>query len=90
MAETKTTKATEKPIKLNAMEKRLKDEIIGKVARYYGKTIQDASPHMIYNACAFTVRDQIMEKWTKSHEQVKKQGSKKLDYLSFEFLMGRL
>ena len=90
MAETKTTKATEKPIKLNAMEKRLKDEIIGKVARYYGKTIQDASPHMIYNACAFTVRDQIMEKWTKSHEQVKKQGSKKLYYLSFEFLMGRL
>ena len=45
---------------------------------------------MIYAACALTVRDRIMEKWAVSHQEVKKEGSKKLYYLSFEFLMGRL
>ena len=45
---------------------------------------------MIYAACALTVRDQIMEKWAVSHKEVKEEGSKKLYYLSFEFLMGRL
>ena len=76
--------------KLTAAEVALKNEIIGKVNRHFGKVIEEATPHMIYSACALTVRDRIMEMWAKSHKQVKKEGSKKLYYLSFEFLMGRL
>lgn len=88
MAETKTTKTSKK--KLTAAEEKLKKEIVGKVGRHFGKVMEEATPHMVYTACALTVRDQIMEKWAKSHNEVKKKGSKKLYYLSFEFLMGRL
>lgn len=94
----KTTKAektvaaapAEKSKKLTAAETKLKNEIIGKVSRHFGKVMEDATPKMVYYACALTARDKIMEKWAKSHKQVKEQGSKKLYYLSFEFLMGRL
>lgn len=80
----------EKTIKLTAKEEALKEEIIGKVSRHFGKTMDEATPKMVYAACALTARDQIMTKWAKSHKQVKEEGSKKLYYLSFEFLMGRL
>ena len=86
MAQTKKTVK----IKLTAKEEALRNEIIGKVSRHFGKVLEDATPHMIYTACALTVRDKIMEQWALSHKGVKKEGSKKLYYLSFEFLMGRL
>ena len=76
--------------KLTAKQEALKNEIIGKVNRHFGKVMEEATPHMIYSACALTVRDRIMEKWAVSHREVKQEGSKKLYYLSFEFLMGRL
>jgi starch phosphorylase len=76
--------------KLTPNQEMLKSEIIGKINRHFGKVLEEATPHMIYAACALTVRDKIMEKWAKSHRQVKEDGSKKLYYLSFEFLMGRL
>ena len=76
--------------KLTEKEAELKKEIIGKVSRHFGKVMEDATPQMVYTACALTARDQIMEMWAKSHKEVKKEGSKKLYYLSFEFLMGRL
>lgn len=82
--------AQAKTSKLTASEEALKKEIIGKVNRHFGKVLEEATPHMIYTACALTVRDKIMERWAKSHQTVKKMGSKKLYYLSFEFLMGRL
>ena len=76
--------------KLTPKQEMLKSEIIGKVNRHFGKVLEEATPHMIYAACALTVRDRNIEKWAKSHRQVKEEGSKKLYYLSFEFLMGRL
>lgn len=96
MAETKKIKAAEtatainKEIRLNADEQVLRNEIVGKVGRHFGKVMEEATPQMIYVACALTARDQIMEKWAVSHQQVKEDGNKKLYYLSFEFLMGRL
>lgn len=80
----------DKKVRLTAKEEALKNEIIGKVARHFGKTMEDATPKMIYTACALTARDQIMSKWAISHKTVKEENSKKLYYLSFEFLMGRL
>ena len=52
--------------------------------------MDEATPKMVYTACALTARDKIMEKWSKSHKAIKQNGNKKLYYLSFEFLMGRL
>ncbi len=76
--------------KLTPAEQKLVAEIEGKVSRHFGKVLEDATPKMIYTACALTARDRIMEMWAASHKQVKEEGSKKLYYLSFEFLMGRL
>lgn len=77
-------------VNLNSEETNLQKEIIGKISRHFGKTLEDATPKMVYTACALTARDKIMEKWAISHKEVKNEGSKKLYYLSFEFLMGRL
>lgn len=77
-------------IKLNAKETELRKEIEGKLSRHFGKTLEDATPKMVYTACALTARDEIMARWAISHKEVKKENSKKLYYLSFEFLMGRL
>ncbi len=85
MAVTKTAKAS----KLTPQEEALKKEIVGKVSRHFGKVMDEATPQMVYTACALTARDKIMEKWAVSHQEVKEEGAKKLYYLSFEFLMGR-
>ena len=67
----------------------IKQSIIGKLQRYNGRTIEEASPQQIYKAVASTVRDQIMQKYTVAREERKETRSKRLYYLSVEFLMGR-
>ncbi len=67
----------------------IKNEITGKVRRYFGKTVEQATTKEIYNAVSFTIRDEIMEKWIAYKEQADKKPQKELYYLSFEFLMGR-
>lgn len=75
---------------LTKKQQEIYDEITGKIMRYFGKTIEDATEMMVYKACAYTVRDEIMRKWQQSHAAVKEMQAKKLYYLSSEFLMGRL
>ena len=67
----------------------IKASIIGKLQRYNGRTIAEASNAQIYRALASTVRDQIMQKWMISREERKTNNNKRLYYLSVEFLMGR-
>lgn len=67
----------------------IKASIIGKLQRYNGRTIEEASNGQIYRALASTVRDQIMQKWMISCEERKTNNNKRLFYLSVEFLMGR-
>ena len=67
----------------------IKEAIIGKLQRYNGRSIQDATEQQIYNAVASTVRDQIMQKYTIAREERKQHNNKRLYYLSVEFLMGR-
>ena len=38
----------------------IKESILNKLLRYYGCTIEDATPKQVYAAVASTVRDQIM------------------------------
>ncbi len=67
----------------------IKASIVGKLQRYNGRTIQEATQQQIYKALATTVRDQIMQKYLISREERKNSKSKRLYYLSVEFLMGR-
>ena len=67
----------------------IKQSIIGKVQRYSGRTLADATDQQIYQAVASTIRDQIMQKWVAAREQDKTYMGKRLYYLSVEFLTGR-
>jgi len=67
----------------------IKRSIIGKLQRYNGRTIAEASNQQIYIALASTVRDQIMQKWMTAREERLQSKAKRLYYMSVEFLMGR-
>ena len=67
----------------------IKSEVSGKIRRYFGKTVEEATAKEIYNAVSYTIRDEIMEKWVKYRKKADKTPQKELYYLSFEFLMGR-
>ena len=41
----------------------IKRSIVGKIQRYNGRTLEDATEQQIYQAVASTIRDQIMQKW---------------------------
>lgn len=74
---------------LTASQKKIKEEIVGKLNRHYGRTLEDATKAHIYKATALTVRDRMMERWTAYRRQQRTAHRKELFYLSFEFLMGR-
>ena len=67
----------------------IKQSILGKLQRYNGRTLADATNQQIYHALASTVRDQIMQKWVQYREKSKHSSDKRLYYLSVEFLTGR-
>ncbi len=67
----------------------VKQSIVGKLQRYYGITVSEATPQQLYKAVASTVRDQIMQKWMISREKRKAAHQKQVYYLSVEFLTGR-
>ena len=67
----------------------IKESIFNKLLRYYGVTLEEATPKQIYAAVASTVRDQIMLKWRFEKEERLNSKAKRLYYLSIEFLTGR-
>ncbi len=67
----------------------IKKSIIGKLQRYDGCALEEATDQQIYKAVASTVRDQIMQQWMFEKEARRQRKSKRLYYLSIEFLMGR-
>ena len=70
-------------------KKSIKQSILGKIQRYSGRTLEDATDQQIYQAVASTIRDQIMQKWVAARERDKAYMGKRLYYLSVEFLTGR-
>jgi len=51
---------------------------------------KDATREDIYHALALTVRDTLIDRWNEAYELQRKQKSKRVYYLSMEFLLGRL
>jgi starch phosphorylase len=70
-------------------KEKIKQSIIGKLQRYNGRTIENATKQQVYNAVASTVRDYIMDKWSKTRRKNKEENGKKLYYLCIEYLLGR-
>lgn len=70
-------------------KERLKEEILENVKYISRKTIEHASDEEIYEAIALTIREEIMDRWIKTHEEYEEKNVKHVYYLSMEFLLGR-
>ena len=73
----------------NMTEEQIAQSIVSKLQRHFGCELADATPNQIYQAVASTVRDEIMQRRSESRGVRKEAKSKKLYYLSAEFLVGR-
>lgn len=53
-----------------------------------GRFPEVATPHDLYMAAAYTVRDRLLERWIKSARAYKEHNARTVCYLSAEFLLG--
>ena len=67
----------------------LKKVIALNVKSLYRKSIDEATPAMIYQAVALAVKDMIIDRWIATHKEYEKQDAKVVYYMSMEFLTGR-
>lgn len=74
----------------DADETALRDAIAAKLTYVVGKNTDTATPHDWYCATALAVRDRIVDIWSASKRETKRQHKKRVYYLSIEFLIGRL
>ncbi len=54
-----------------------------------GKDVDTATLHDLYSAVALAIRDRLVGRWHETQRRIRSQGSRKVYYLSLEFLMGR-
>jgi len=66
-----------------------KKEVEKNLKTLYRKSLDEATPQMIFQAVSYAVKDDIIERWIATHKVYKEQKVKKVYYLSMEFLMGR-
>ena len=67
----------------------VKENIEGKLSRYFGCTPEEASRDQMYKAVAMTIRDMLSSKRNDFKHEVNKVGAKRVYYMSMEFLLGR-
>ena len=70
-------------------EKEVKDQIKGKLSRYFGVAPAEASKEQVYKAVVMVVRDILLNKRQQFQKKVKAKRAKRVYYLCMEFLMGR-
>ena len=66
-----------------------KKEVINNVKTLYRKTIDEATQQQVFQAVAYAIKDDIIDRWIATHKEYEKQNVKTVYYLSMEFLMGR-
>ncbi len=64
-------------------------EIKADVRLLFRKDISEATPQMVYQAVAYSLKDDIINNWIATHKTYDQKHVKKLYYLSMEFLLGR-
>ena len=70
------------------------DAILKDFTHYFGRmlgrrTIRTKSP-FLYQAVVFAARDRMMERWGRTRMALERDDNRRVNYLSLEFLMGRL
>ena len=70
-------------------KEKFKASIKTKLKRHYGKKLEEASPHDIYNAVSSAIVDHIQTNWMATRKEYEEGQVRQMYYLSAEFLMGR-
>ncbi len=70
-------------------KKEIKELIIGKLHRNFGREVSEATNVHMFKACALVLRDIMSNRQLETEAQVEKTGARQVHYLSLEFLMGR-
>ena len=83
---TKAAATKSKTPKLSPLAQKIMDRLTYDI----GKDTTTAQPHDWLRASILVVRDQVMDEWLKSRQRTKDDQSKRVYYLSLEFLIGRL
>ena len=68
----------------------LRGAVVAKLAYAVGKTQADASQRDWFLATALAVRDRVVQGWQSSYHATNTGGTKRVYYMSLEFLIGRL
>ena len=66
-----------------------KKEVINNVKNLFRKNIDEADPQQVFQAVAYAVKDDIIDRWIATQKEYEKLNVKTVYYLSMEFLMGR-
>ncbi|MFU8895384.1 MAG: glycogen/starch/alpha-glucan phosphorylase [Gammaproteobacteria bacterium] len=67
----------------------LRHDTLVKLLYGVGKDIDNATPHDLYSAVAMAIRERLVGRWHETQRRIRAQQSRKVYYLSLEFLMGR-
>ena len=73
----------------NPTAKEIKENIEGKLARYFGCSSTEATREQMYKAAAMTIKDILTAKRGEFKKKVNKEGAKRVYYMCMEFLLGR-
>lgn len=66
-----------------------KESIRSRLKRHYGKKLEEANKHDIYDAVSSAVMDHIQTNWIATRSTYEDADTRQMYYLSAEFLMGR-
>lgn len=70
-------------------KEKFKKELESNVRMLFRRKLEEATPQQIYQAVAYSVKDDIIDNWIETHKAYEKQDKKMVYYMSMEFLMGR-
>ena len=77
-------------IKKDTFDKeKFKKELESNVRMLFRRKLEEATPQQVYQAVAYSVKDDIIDNWIETHKAYEKQDKKMVYYMSMEFLMGR-
>ena len=75
-------------IKKDTFDKeKFKKELESNVRMLFRRKLEEATPQQIYQAVAYSVKDDIIDNWIETHKAYEKQDKKMVYYMSMEFLM---
>jgi glycogen phosphorylase len=67
----------------------LRQDTLRKLLYGVGKDIDNATLHDLYSAVAMAIRERLLDRWHETQRRIRERGTRKVYYLSLEFLMGR-